>query len=147
MKGRLTVRPGAAAGGWLEAAAFLCVYWGCWVSGNKQRFTARVCLGTGESRVPKVDSRVWFQHGGRDGSQLEQEASGSGGGALGLKTYPYQECLSLGFFIYKMKMAILQLLGDPRIRMYVIVEYSTNMDSLCITWAFHQPYPETYRDA
>lgn len=42
------------------------MYWGCWISGNKHRFTARVCLGTGEreSRVPKVDSRVWFQAGG-----------------------------------------------------------------------------------
>lgn len=42
-----------------------------------------------------------------------------------MKTYPRQECLSLGFFIYKMKMAVLQLLGDPQIRIYVIVECST----------------------
>lgn len=40
---------------------------------KKQRFAARVCLGTEDSRVPMVDIEVWFPHGERDGSQLQQE--------------------------------------------------------------------------
>lgn len=41
-----------------------------------------------------------------------------------------------------MEMSILQLLRGAQIRMYVIVECCTDMDSLCIIWAFCQPYLE-----
>ena len=64
MEGRLTGKARSCSLGMVRGSSFPVCLLGKLDIGKHAEVCARVCLGTEESRVPRVDIGVWFQHGG-----------------------------------------------------------------------------------